>query len=38
MRLHSRIVIGSVVGVGILMTFILGFHLGGDRVLIVSYK
>ena len=37
MRLHSRIVIGSVVGVGILMTFILGFHLGGDALLPIGH-
>ena len=36
MRSHSRVVIGSVVGVGILMTFILGFHLGGAGVLKVG--
>jgi hypothetical protein len=33
MRLHSRTVLGSVVGVAILMIAILGFHLGGPRVL-----
>ena len=32
MRSHSRAVIGSVVGVGILMIFVLGFHLGGDGI------
>ena len=40
MRSHSRTVIGSVVGsvvgIGILMIFILGFHVGGDGVLRVG--
>ncbi len=33
MHSHSRAVIGSVVGIGVLMIFILGFHLGGDALL-----
>ncbi len=36
MRSHARAVIGSVVGVGVLMIFILGFHLGGDGLLHVG--
>jgi len=36
MRSHARTVIGSVVGVGILMIFILGFHVGGTGVLRVG--
>ncbi len=33
---HRRAVIGSVSGVGILMIFILGLHLGGERVVKVG--
>ena len=36
MRSYSRAVIGSVIGVGVLMIFILGFHLGGDGLLKVG--
>jgi hypothetical protein len=36
MRSHLRAIIGSVVGVGVLMIFILGFHLGGDGILKVG--
>src|SRR5712664_3849499 len=33
MRLHSRIVIGSLATIGVLMIFLLGFHWGGDQAL-----
>ena len=36
MRSHFRVVLGSVVGVGVLMIFLLGFHLGGERLLKVG--
>lgn len=36
MRSHSRIVFGSIVGIGILMIFFLGFHLGGEGPLAVG--
>ena len=36
MRSHSRLVIGSVIGVGILMIFLLGFHFGGEALFKVA--
>jgi len=36
MRIHSRIVIGSMVGLGFLMIGIVGLHLGGESVLKVG--
>ena len=36
MRIHSRIVIGSMVGLGFVMIGIVGLHLGGESVLKVG--
>ena len=36
MRIHSRIVIGPMVGLGFLMIGIVGLHLGGESVLKVG--
>jgi hypothetical protein len=36
MRTHSRVVLASVVGVGVLMILLLGFHLGGEGLLKVA--